>query len=142
MRRLGEQHRGRPVAQGERYRLGLTSELVAVAVLIAKGYLILQRRYRSPVGEIDIVARRGRRLAFVEVKRRPTLDEAAESITRRQQERVMRAAEWWLKGRPNVASTTDGPSFDVILLAPGKLPRHMRDAFDFAAGAPRARRRW
>jgi putative endonuclease len=138
MKRLGEARRSR-VAQVERYRLGHSSEMMAIALLIAKGYLILERRYRSPVGEVDIIARRGRRLAFIEVKHRPTLEESAESITPRQQERVMRAAEWWLKGHARVAALTEGPSFDVVLLAPGKLPRHMRDAFEHVTGRRRSR---
>jgi putative endonuclease len=62
------------------YRQGLRAETIAALFLRLKGYRILARRFTSPVGEIDLVARRGTSLVFVEVKARPTLDAAAESI--------------------------------------------------------------
>jgi putative endonuclease len=64
-----------------RYRRGHLSEWLAAAALLAKGYRILGRRVRTPYGEIDLVALRGRRLAFVEVKRRATRGEAEAAIT-------------------------------------------------------------
>lgn len=112
-----------------RYRLGLSSETIAGLLLRLKGYQIIDRRYRSPVGEIDLVARRGRRLAFVEVKRRATLDAAFEAVTDRQRRRVERAAELWLKQHPRYAVLDYG--FDIIALAPRHWPRHERDAFPF-----------
>ena len=67
------------------FRLGLSAESRAAAYLMAKGYRILAKRFRTPYGEIDIIARRRNLLAFVEVKARATLDDAAFAVTPRQQ---------------------------------------------------------
>lgn len=83
-----------------RYRRGRISEWLAAAVLLAKGYRILGRRVRTPYGEIDLIAVRGRRLAFVEVKRRATRLEGEAAITPRQAGRIARAAEFWVSRRP------------------------------------------
>ena len=110
------------------FRVGISAESRAAAFLIAKGFRILARRWRSPVGEIDIVARRRALLVFVEVKARADLDEAAESIQARQQRRIAAAAEAWL-----AAHGSDGVRdmrFDVVLVAPGKMPRHIAGAFE------------
>lgn len=106
---------------------GRWAETLAAFVLRAKGYRILARRYRAPMGEIDLIARRGRRLAFVEVKARRSLDDGAWSVTPRQQRRIAQGAQSWLARRPELARLDIG--FDVILLAPRALPRHIQDAF-------------
>src|SRR3954449_3837945 len=85
------------------FRLGLSAESRAAALLIAKGFRILARRWRSPVGEIDIVARRRRLLVFVEVKAREKLDDAAWSVTPRQRARIVAAAQAWLAAYPNTS---------------------------------------
>ena len=72
--------------------VGLSAESRAAAYLVAKGSRIVARRFRSPVGEVDIVARRQGVLVFVEVKARSTLDGAAESLLARQQHRIAAAA--------------------------------------------------
>jgi putative endonuclease len=121
----------RPPADPERriaFRFGLSAESRAAALLIAKGYRILFRRFKTPVGEIDIVARRRGVLVFVEVKARERLDDAAEAIGRRQQGRIIAAAEFWLAGRPEDAASD--MRFDVVLVAPGRLPVHIIGAFD------------
>jgi putative endonuclease len=108
--------------------LGLSAESRAAALLIAKGFRIAARRWRSPLGEIDIVARRGRNLVFVEVKARENADDAAWSVTPRQQARIIGGAEAWLAAHPD-----DGQCyirFDVILVAPRRLPIHIQNAFD------------
>jgi putative endonuclease len=111
------------------YRRGRLSEWIAEFLLRLKGYAILARRLRTPVGELDLVARRGRRLAFVEVKLRATLDDAGEAITPRQRKRLLKAASYWLVRH---ASSDDDVAFDAVLLAPGRFPQHMRDVFPFA----------
>src|SRR3982075_1184964 len=78
------------------FRTGISAESRAAAFLIAKGFRILARRWRSPVGEIDIVARRRGLLIFVEVKARDTIEEAAEAVSDVQQRRIAAAAEAWL----------------------------------------------
>ena len=110
------------------FRVGLSAESRAAAYLIAKGFRIVARRFRSRVGEVDIVARRGRLLIFVEVKARNRLDDAAESLQPRQQRRIAAAAAAWLAERP------DDPEsyirFDAVLVAPGRIPRHIPAAFE------------
>jgi putative endonuclease len=110
------------------FALGLSAESRAAALLIAKGYRIVARRWRSGVGEIDIVARRRKTLVFVEVKARERLDDAAEAVIFRQQRRIIAAAEAWLAGHPD--DITSEIRFDVVLVAPKSLPRHIMAAFD------------
>jgi putative endonuclease len=110
------------------FRVGISAESRAAAWLIAHGYRILARRWKSPLGEIDIIATRRRLLIFVEVKARATLDEAAESVTERQKRRIAAAAEAWLARYPQ--PTIRDIRFDAILVAPGRLPRHISAAFE------------
>jgi putative endonuclease len=110
------------------FRTGLSAESRAAAYLIAKGYRILARRFRTPHGEIDIVARRRQLLAFVEVKARHSLDEAAYAVTPRQQQRIIAAARAWLMTHPEHAAFE--LRFDAVLVAPQRLPRHLPGAFD------------
>ena len=110
------------------FRTGLSAESRAAALLVMKGYRILARRFRTPVGEIDIVAGRRQTLVFVEVKARAAFDAAAEAVTERQRRRIVAAAEYWLAARPQDAE--GDIRFDVVLVAPGKIPRHLPAAFD------------
>ena len=88
------------------FRTGISAESRAAVFLIAKGFRILARRWRSPVGEIDIIARRRTLLIFVEVKARENLDDAAWSVTPRQRQRIAAAAEVWLRTTLTPASAT------------------------------------
>ncbi len=110
------------------FRLGLSAESRAAMLLIAKAYRIVARRWKTPFGEIDIVARRRRDLVFVEVKARERLDDAAEAVTERNKRRIVAAAELWLAHHSDDAQCFI--RFDVILVAPGKMPRHIVNAFD------------
>ncbi len=110
------------------FRLGLSAESRAAIILIAKGYRILARRWKTPFGEIDIVARRRATLVFVEVKARERADDAAEAVTGRNQRRIIAAAELWLARNP--ADAKREIRFDVVLVTPGKIPRHIANAFD------------
>jgi putative endonuclease len=110
------------------FALGLSAESRAAAFLIAKGYRIVARRWKSPVGEIDIVARRRGTLIFVEVKARERLDDAAEAVISRQQRRIIAAAEAWLAAHPDDMNCD--MRFDVVLVAPKSIPRHIMAAFD------------
>ena len=121
----------RPERQVERqvaFRLGLSAESRAAAFLVAKGFRIVARRWKSPVGEIDIVARRRQLLVFVEVKARERLDDAAWSVTPRQRARIIAAAEAWLAQFPD--QRIRDIRFDAMLVAPGRIPRHIPAAFD------------
>jgi putative endonuclease len=110
------------------FRLGMSAESRAAAYLIAKGYRILARRWKSSVGEVDIVARRRQVLVFVEVKARERFDDAAESVTPRQQRRIAAAAGAWLAEHPDDVNCDI--RFDAMLVAPRRLPRHIEAAFD------------
>jgi putative endonuclease len=110
------------------FKLGLSAESRAAMFLIAKAYRIVARRWKTPFGEIHIVARRRRTLVFVEVKARATLDDAAEAVTERGKRRIIDAAELWLAHHPD--DTNADIRFDVILVAPGKMPQHIANAFD------------
>jgi putative endonuclease len=110
------------------FRTGLSAEGRAAAYLMVKGYRILAKRFRTPYGEIDIVARRRNLVAFVEVKARASLDEAAYAVTPRQRRRIIDAAQAWLMAHPEHADFEF--RFDAMLIAPRCLPRHLLAAFD------------
>jgi putative endonuclease len=110
------------------FRTGLSAESRAALLLVAKGFRILARRWRSPVGEIDIVARRRGLLVFVEVKARENLDDAAWSVTDRQRARIVAAAQAWLARYPD--PRVRDIRFDAMLVAPRRIPRHIPAAFD------------
>ena len=131
----GERPRAGPLsAQGPRperqiaFRTGISAERRAAAFLIAKGFRILARRWRSPVGEIDIIARRRSLLVFVEVKARERLDDAAWSVSERQRRRIIAAAEAWLAQHAD--DRIRDIRLDVMLVAPGRIPHHIPAAFD------------
>ena len=108
-------------------RFGRFAEARCALGLRLKGYRILARRHRSRMGEIDIIARRGRTLAFVEVKARQSLAAAAESVTARQRRRIRDAAQLYLVGRPHLAALD--LRFDVMLVERWRWPRHIMDAW-------------
>ena len=113
-----------------RYRRGRFSELVAAAMLMAKGYRILARRCRTPYGEIDLVAVRRRRLAFVEVKRRATRLEAEAAVSARQAGRIAQAAEFWVSRNMRYRDHERG--LDAVFVMPRRLPVHLPDALHLA----------
>jgi putative endonuclease len=110
------------------FRTGLSAETRAAAYLMAKGYRILAKRFKTPYGEIDLVARKRNLIAFIEVKARARLDDAAYAVTPRQQARIIDAAQAWLMVHPEHAEFD--LRFDAILIAPRRLPRHLLAAFD------------
>jgi putative endonuclease len=109
------------------YRRGLLAESLAATLFRLKGYRIVARLYRTPVGEIDLVALKGKRLAFVEVKARKTREDAAWTLPTRQRRRIVRAAQYWLASHPGFAG--HDMAFDVVLAAPWRWPHHIPDAF-------------
>jgi putative endonuclease len=120
--------RGPSVERQVAFRTGISAESRAAALLIAKGFRILARRWKSPVGEIDIVARRRSLLVFVEVKARERLDDAAWSVTERQRARIVAAAEAWLAEHAD--NRIRDIRFDAMLVVPGRMPQHITGAFD------------
>lgn len=107
-------------------RHGRLAEQVAVLGLVLRGYRVLARRCLTAAGEIDIVAVRGRRLTFVEVKQRANWDEAGIAVRASQTARLHRAAEQWVGARPFYRDYERG--FDSILLVPWSWPQFCRDA--------------
>lgn len=107
-----------------RERHGRAAEVAASVALMAGGHIILARRVKTGLGEIDLIARRGRHLAFVEVKQRRTFADCEASITSNLQRRVRDAADLWLAKRPHY-QTLD-MSFDVVFVVAWRWPRHIR----------------
>ncbi len=114
-------------ARRRRERAGRAAEAAASLWLQLKGYRILAQRARMPACEIDIVARKGRMLVFVEVKSRRTIDAAREAVTPDLRRRLEQAANQWATHRHDAQSLLW--RFDMMLLAPGRLPLHVRDAW-------------
>lgn len=124
---MAEHSKARDPERVARYQRGHWAERVAVVWLMVHGYRILARRYRAPFGEIDVIARRGRRLAFVEVKLRPTLHAAEWSLTPMQAERIGRAAEHFMRRHARYRDCEMG--MDLIVVGRASLPRCLRNAF-------------
>jgi putative endonuclease len=109
------------------YRHGRAAEAMALALLFAKGFRLIARRYKTPLGEIDLIVKRGRLIAFVEVKAREARDVALESVDRFSERRIVDAADLWLARHPDAAGLD--LRYDMIVVAPWSLPLHLPDAF-------------
>jgi putative endonuclease len=108
-------------------RRGRRSEWYAALWLMLKGYRILALRYRTPVGEVDIIARRGNLVAFVEVKARSTERAAVDAVSDAAHRRIRAAGELWLAREPKAAQLS--LRFDIVAVMPRRLPRHIPGAF-------------
>lgn len=111
-------------------KLGRRAEVVAALWLMAKGYRILGFRLATPLGEIDLLAQRGKVLAVVEVKQRSTIEDALDAVTPTQRDRLRRAAAHVSAHR--VALRDLFVRLDLIALAPGRAPRHLPNAWGAA----------
>jgi putative endonuclease len=114
------------MSREKRLRAGLfgrRAEAVAILSLRARGYRILARSYVVRGGEIDIIVRRGSAVAFVEVKARPTLEEALIAVTPAKQRRISIAARHWLGA--NEWAMRCSLRGDLIAIAPWRAPRHL-----------------
>jgi putative endonuclease len=120
------------VSRRGRERAGRLAEGVAAWLLRLKGYRILARRYATPLGEIDLVARRGDLVLFVEVKRRAHAGIALEALLPRQQRRIARAAALFLQQRPRHAACA--VRFDLVAVSPWRLPCHVTDVWREPSG--------
>jgi len=109
------------------YKTGLLAESLAIALLTFKFYRVLERRYKTQMGEIDIIAIRGRTIIFVEVKKRTNHKELFESITIKQQHRIYNAAEIFLGKNP--IYTKHKKRFDAILIPSNLFPIHVKNAW-------------
>lgn len=108
-------------------RRGDAGEWRAALALMLKGWRIVERRYRTPLGEIDLIARRGDVVAMVEVKARPTLEDAMEAVGHEAQKRIERAADLWLARQPDHAKLS--LRFDIVAVLPRRWPVHVENAW-------------
>lgn len=109
------------------YRRGHRGEWLASLALVVKGFRVLARRYKTPLGEIDLIARRGDLVLIVEVKVRPTLMAAMEAISRQSEHRIEGAADLWLSRQRD--STRLSIRFDMIAVLPWRWPVHVQNVF-------------
>lgn len=118
----------KPSRERQRHnRRGHRGEYLAALVLLLKGYRILARRYRTRLGEIDLIARRGDTIAIVEVKVRPTLIAAMEAIDFQSQRRIEAAADLWLSHQRDHAKLS--LRFDMVAVLPRRWPVHVANIF-------------
>ena len=122
MKRARRATNGRKAAENR----GREGERRAAWWLWLRGWRILDRRVRTPAGEVDIVVRKGNLVAFVEVKTRASAAELDFAIDERRLQRVAAAAEYLM---PRFAGPGDDIRVDVILIAPRTLPRHIENAW-------------
>jgi putative endonuclease len=109
------------------YRHGHLAELAAAALLLLKGYRLIARRYKTPLGEIDLVVKRGRLIAFVEVKARGSFRDALEAVGPAAERRIVGAADLWLAKHPDAVGLD--LRYDIVAVAPWSIPEHVPDAF-------------
>ena len=109
------------------YRRGHRGEWLASLALMVKGFRIVARRYRTPLGEIDLIARRGDLVLIVEVKARRTLMEAMEAVARTSERRIEAAADLWLSRQPDFGRLS--VRFDMVAVLPWRWPVHVENAF-------------
>ncbi|MFN7112117.1 MAG: YraN family protein, partial [Brevundimonas sp.] len=109
---------------GAAFKAGHAAEWVTALWLMLKGYQVLGFRLKTRSGEIDLLARRGRILAVVEVKRRTTLNAALLALKPAQHDRLVAAGEAVRRNRPALQPLD--LRIDMVALAPGRFPRHLR----------------
>lgn len=109
------------------FRKGHRGELLAAAALMLKGYRIVARRYRTKLGEIDLIARRGDLIAIVEVKARSTLMDAMNAVTSQAERRIEAAADMWLSRQPDQGRLSI--RFDLVAVLPWRWPIHVENAW-------------
>lgn len=108
-------------------RRGHRGEFLAALALMLKGYRIVARRYRTKLGEIDLIARRGDLVLVVEVKARPTLLSAMEAIAYQSERRIEAAADLWLSRQPDYGRLS--VRFDMVAVLPHRWPVHVENVF-------------
>lgn len=114
-------------AIAQHYLCGLRAETIACWLLRIKGYRILAQRKRTPVGEIDILAEKGKTIAVVEVKYRPSLNQAAAAISPAQQKRLIRAGHYiWAQQK---ITSNRVLRFDAVLVNRWGWPEHLANAW-------------
>lgn len=108
-------------------RRGALAEYRAAVALLLKGYRIVAFRYRTKLGEIDIIARRGDLVACVEVKARHSLDQSVFAVSGSAQQRIRAASDLWLSKQRDSAQLSI--RYDIVSVMPWRWPVHIPDAF-------------
>jgi putative endonuclease len=116
-----------PRARQAAYRRGHRGEWLAAVALMLKGYRIVARRFKTRLGEIDLIARRGDLVLMVEVKARPSLIEAMDAVGRNAERRIEAATDLWLSRQPDSAKLSI--RFDMIAVLPRRWPVHVENIF-------------
>ena len=107
--------------------LGLSAETFAAWSLRLTGWRILKHRYKTKAGEIDLIAKRGKTVAFIEVKARKSRQAAMEAVTPASQRRIVRAAKIFVSEHPKAGFFT--LRFDVVIVRPWAWPERIANAF-------------
>jgi putative endonuclease len=108
-------------------RRGAAAEYIAAVFLMLKGYRIVALRFRTKLGEIDIIARKGDLAVFVEVKARADEMGAVDAVSYASQTRIRAASDLWLARQRDYNRLSQ--RYDIVAIVPGRLPRHFPDAF-------------
>jgi putative endonuclease len=119
---------GRSARARQATRTGAAAEWLAVAWLTLKGWRLIERRHGGKGGEIDLIMRRGRTVAFIEVKARAALDDALDTITAEKRAFISRRVDMWRATNPWAASYT--LRADAVFIGRGRLPRHVVHVFE------------
>lgn len=114
------------------YFWGQAAEWLSIVLLTLKGYRILARRFKCKSGEIDLIAQKGNTICFIEVKARQNRQDALNALSWHQQQRINKAAEWYLVR--NIYGKSEPPQgfkcrFDLMAVEPWALPTHVKDAW-------------
>ncbi len=111
----------------EAQKLGHRGEYFAAWALRLKGYRILETRFRTKQGEVDLIARRGNLVAMVEVKARRSIEDAINAVNYPSQRRIAAAGDIWLSNQSDFAQLSI--RYDIVAIVPGKWPHHIEDAW-------------
>ena len=115
------------VKRSKAQKRGRRGEWLAAMSLRLKGYRIIERGFRTKLGEIDIIARKGDLIAIVEVKARSNITAALDAVGGQSRQRIANATDIWLSRQRDFARLS--VRFDIVAVVPGKWPKHFRDAF-------------
>ena len=109
------------------YRRGYRAEWLAALSMMLKGFRIAARRFKTPVGEVDLIARKNNLIVFIEVKARADTQAALDSVSRSSQRRIEATGEWWISKQKDGAQLNW--RFDIITVAPWRWPVHFEDVW-------------
>ena len=118
------------ITKAERWWRGATgrrAEIMSAWLLHLKGCRILAQRFKTPVGEIGLIAKRASTIAFIEVKARSSAAAAMESVSARRRQRIARVGLVFMQKRPELPEYQ--MRFDLTMVAPGRLPHHISAAW-------------